>query len=253
MSLSTLAAVVGTVSIKFWPFQSASSVGNTSDYVCDPHYTPEILSTDPLMVYLNHFLSPYEVDHLLAFNSNWTYTSDLSTDPEEKALRRTSGYFIIQDEPQDEVISCIIQRADTLVGFIPSEGLELLQIGRTQQGEQHPLHWDYLLEPELNAEGKLCNRAASFFIFLSDVAEGGETYFPYLEAPHADLPVDEKKFRRPKHKESAGMMLRPVKGNGVFWMNLYKNGTLEERSRHAGMKVKNGTKYGLNILVEQCV
>ncbi|MCJ1433716.1 hypothetical protein MMC27_003080 [Xylographa pallens] len=251
MSLSTVAAIVGALSVKFWPFQSASSVSSPSGYVCNLDYTPEILSTEPLMIYLNNFLSPYEIDHLLAFNSNWTYVPEI-TDPEGNVRRRTSGYTIIEDKP-DEVTNCIVRRADTLVGFIPSQGLELLQIGRTQQGEQHPLHWDYLLEPELNSEGKLCNRAASFFIFLSDVAEGGETYFPYLDAPHADLPVNEKKFRRPKHKDSAGMMLRPVKGNGVFWMNMYKNGTLEERSRHAGMMVKKGTKYGLNILVEQCV
>ncbi|MCJ1385130.1 hypothetical protein MMC17_008249 [Xylographa soralifera] len=252
MSLSTAAAVVGALSIKFWPFQSASSVTGPSGYVCNLHYTPEILSTEPLMIYLNNFLSPYEINHLLAFNSNWTYAPEIPTDPEETAPQRTSGYIIVEDKP-DEVTNCIVRRADTLVGFIPSEGLELLQIGRTQEGEQHPLHWDYLQEPELNSEGKLCNRAASFFIFLSDVAEGGETYFPYLDAPQAELPVDEKKFRRPKHKDSVGMMLRPVKGNGVFWMNMYKNGTLEERSRHAGMMVKKGTKYGLNILVEQCV
>ncbi|MCJ1419087.1 hypothetical protein MMC32_005439 [Xylographa parallela] len=251
MSLSTIAAVVGALSVKFWPFQSASSGVSPSGYVCNLAYTPEILSTEPLMIYLNNFLSPYEIDHLLAFNSNWTYIPEIA-DPEEKLRRRTSGYRILEDEP-DEVTNCIVRRADTLVGFIPSEGLELLQIGRTQQGEQHPLHWDYLFEPEPNSEGKLCNRAASFFIFLSDVAEGGETYFPHLHAPHADLPVNEKKFRRPKHKDSVGMMLRPVKGNGFFWMNMYKNGTLEERSEHAGMMVKKGTKYGLNILVEQCV
>ena len=109
-----------------------------------------------------------------------------------------------------------------------------------------------MLEHEPNSEGKLCNRAASFFVFLSDVEEGGETYFPYLDAPPAELPINEKKFRRPKNKESLGMMLRPVKGNGIFWMNLHKNGTLDERSRHAGMKVTKGTKYGLNVLVEQC-
>ncbi|MCJ1405095.1 hypothetical protein MMC11_008321 [Xylographa trunciseda] len=252
MSLSTIAAVVGALSIKFWPFQGASSVAGPSGYVCNLDYTPEILSTEPLMIYLNDFLSPYEINHLLAMNSDWTYSTENSTDAEEKAFQRTSGYFIVEDKP-DEVTACIVRRADTLVGFIPSEGLELLQIGRTQEGQEHPLHWDYLLEPDVNSEGKLCNRAASFFIFLSDVAEGGETYFPYLDAPQGDWPVDEKKFRRPKHKDSVGTMLRPVKGNGVFWMNILKNGTLEERSRHAGMLVKKGTKYGLNILVEQCV
>ncbi|MCJ1294977.1 hypothetical protein MMC34_006537 [Xylographa carneopallida] len=251
MSLSTVAAVVGALSIKFWPFQGAHTVTSPSPYVCNLHYTPEILSTEPLMIYLNDFLSLYEINHLLSLNSNWTYAPNI-TDPEEKPRQRTSGYIIVEDQP-DEVTNCIVRRADTLVGFIPSEGLELLQIGRTQPGEQHPLHWDYLQEPELNSAGKLCNRAASFFIFLSDVAEGGETYFPYLDGPPAEVPVDERKFRRPKRKGSVGMMLRPVKGSGLFWMNVYQNGTLEERSRHAGMMVKRGTKYGLNILVEQCV
>lgn len=159
----------------------------------------------------------------------------------------------------DDIIACLVSRADNFLGFVPSVGIEDLQIGRTRPGEQHPLHVDYITadDPELYARpGKICNRAASFFVFLSEVQKGGETYFPYLETPKEDIPFDENKFRRPPvvlgGEKGLGLMVRPKKGNAIFWMNMLRNGTMDERMLHQGIRVKEGEKYGLNVLAEQC-
>jgi prolyl 4-hydroxylase len=183
---------------------------------------------------------------------NFTYPTVLHPDRKSNSHRRTSSYIVIPGEAEDNTASCVRERAESFLGFIPNVGLEELQIGRTQQGEHHALHWDYLLDPKPDDSGVVCNRAASFFVFLSNVEEGGETYFPFLEPP-AGSNMDEKKFLRPVGEDSLGLMVRPVKGNAIFWMNMYSNGTLDERSMHAGMQVINGTKYGMNILAERCI
>jgi len=254
MSISTIAAVLAAVSIKFWPFHQNPISNSQSQYDCANHqYTTEILSTDPFMLYSNNFINQYEIDYLLNLNTNWTYPPNLPTDPKERQLFRTSSYTIIPADSEDPVVNCLVARADSFVGFIPSVGIEDLQIGRTQQGEHHALHVDYYIDPEPNNEGKICNRAASFFLFLSDVEEGGETYFPKVSSPPSHLYVDGNKFKLPKNKDSSGVMVRPVKGNAIFWMNMLQNGTMDDRSMHAGMEVVKGTKYGMNVLVEQCV
>jgi prolyl 4-hydroxylase len=136
------------------------------------------------------------------------------------------------------------------VGLIPNVGIEELQVGRTKEGEHHTLHWDYYIDPEPDSSGKVCNRVSSFFVYLSDVEKGGETYFPFLQ-PQTQY-MDTRKFKRPEEDDGLGLMIRPLRGNAVFWMNMHNNGSVDERSMHAGMEVKNGTKYGLNILVDQC-
>lgn len=254
MSILSVATAFGALSLGLWSRVQKPIIEDS--YTCTHQYTTEILSTDPMMLYANNFINPYEIDYLLSHFTNWTYRPGLPPVGEDRSGYRTSSYTILPVESSDKVISCIAERADIFSGFIPSDGIEAMQIGRTQQGEEHPLHVDYIIDPESEdadiVDGKICNRAASFFVFMSDVENGGETYFPYLDAPPENLFVNGTKFKRPKSKDALGMMIKPVKGNAVFWMNRLRNGTMDDRTLHAGMKVIKGTKYGLNVLVQQC-
>jgi len=40
------------------------SLSATEEYLCTHQYNIEIVSNDPLMIYINQFLSPYEVKYL---------------------------------------------------------------------------------------------------------------------------------------------------------------------------------------------
>lgn len=44
----------------------ATSSSNSSGYVCNPDYrvTPRFLSYDPIMVHIDNFMTPYEVQYL---------------------------------------------------------------------------------------------------------------------------------------------------------------------------------------------
>lgn len=46
-----------------------------------------------------------------------------------------------------------------------------------------------------------------------------------------------------------GVIFRPVVGNGIFWVNLERNGPGDERVLHVGLPVKKGSKIGLNFWV----
>lgn len=59
-----MAAAIGTAS---WHFlqNNVLSGWTAKPYSCTHTYSTEILSLDPLVVYINNFLSPYEVSRLL--------------------------------------------------------------------------------------------------------------------------------------------------------------------------------------------
>ena len=120
---------------------------------------------------------------------------------------------------------------------------------RYNPNERHDLHDDFKAETfPIESIGPRCNRLVSFFIYIGDDCTGGETNFPYLKAAPADS--DARKFRRDEGDQ--GLIVRPVSGNGIMWVNLHKNGTGDERSRHAALQVLEGTKVGMNILGDQC-
>jgi hypothetical protein len=56
-------AAIGAVGIKLW--RPWSPTAPPVQYHCTHQYTTEILSIDPVMLYINNFVSEYEIDSLL--------------------------------------------------------------------------------------------------------------------------------------------------------------------------------------------
>lgn len=52
--------------LNIWGSKSAISPYNSSGYICDPDYrvTPRFVSYDPIMVHIENFMTPYEVQYL---------------------------------------------------------------------------------------------------------------------------------------------------------------------------------------------
>ncbi|PQK12976.1 hypothetical protein BB8028_0003g15910 [Beauveria bassiana] len=46
---------------------------------------------------------------------------------------------------------------------------------------------------------------------------------------------------------SKGLLVKPFRGNGIFWNNIYSNGSGDARVIHAGLPPESGVKIGLNI------
>lgn len=90
---------------------------------------------------------------------------------------------------------------------------------------------------------RLNNRLGSVFTYLEDDCIGGETYFPSIKGVSAT--ADGNKFTRTR--SGMGLLVKPRRGNAVFWNNLHSNGSGDERTAHSGLAVTKGTKMGMNL------
>ena len=72
-------------------------------------------------------------------------------------------------------------------------------------------------------------RVYTFFIYLNDVPEGGETNFPQLD-----------------------LQFKPARGRAILWENLTKDKSIRHKlSEHGGMPVKEGVKWAINVWIRE--
>ncbi|KAM3069012.1 hypothetical protein ACMFMG_004191 [Clarireedia jacksonii] len=222
-------------------------------YTCTQSYSVEILSVDPLALYINNFLSNEEIEHLLDLgkdrfrqslvtSGSQTYTESLN-----QTLRRSQSAVLPKN---DVVCKCLTQRMGSLLGNMQHKEFEPLQIVKYETGGDHyKAHTDWFDEPvydlSYGSDGPTMasNRLGSIFAYLRDDCERGETYFPNL--PNVMESADGDKFALAEG--DTGLLVRPKRGNAVFWNNLHANGSGDWRTIHLGLPVESGTKIGLNI------
>lgn len=123
-----------------------------------------------------------------------------------------------------------------LVG-LPAENQEQWQVLRYEPGQQYTPHFDACNDTTKEFHDCIANeqnkgwgkRVYTFFIYLNDVEEGGETYFPLLD----------KGFQ-------------PRKATAILWNNLTDDQSKSHPySKHAGMPVKKGIKWAINVWIRQ--
>ena len=72
-------------------------------------------------------------------------------------------------------------------------------------------------------------RVYTFFIYLNDVEEGGETHFPKLN-----------------------ISFEPQQGTAIFWHNLTADRSkAHPNSQHAGMPPVKGVKWAINVWIRE--
>jgi len=219
-------------------------------YICQhPPYTPQVISTSPLVVYLHNFTSPQERAHLRRkTNGTWSRSAITSTSGGARSAVRTSQSTYLT---RDAVLSCIEDRALAFQGYeVPRAHLEPLQLVRYAPGEHYSFHSDWFGNPTYAMPSAGGNRATSFFAYLyvSEDMTGGGTNFPMLAAKRDPrwcgiLDCDEE--------YENGVTFRAVEGSAVFWENLRADGTGDERVIHAGLPLVTGEKIGMNIWTRQ--
>ncbi|KAL7560895.1 hypothetical protein ACA910_008177 [Epithemia clementina (nom. ined.)] len=150
---------------------------------------------------------------------------------------RTSTFLSFQKQ-QDRVISAIEQRAATLLGcWSPVTRVEPLQLVRYRPGQFFGIHHDMGDLDEASGNVSLPpkswfvkRRVATVFCYLNDMPSpdaGGETYFP----------------------QASNLAVPPQQGRAVLFCNIRADGSPDPRTVHAGNKVVEGTKYGLNVWI----
>ena len=120
---------------------------------------------------------------------------------------------------------------------LPVENQEKWQVLRYEPGQEYEPHFDaanptaldYLGVIERDRKRGWGRRIYTFFIYLNDVEEGGETWFPKL-----------------------GIKIKPKPGKAALWHNLNKSQTAcHPMSEHAGTPVIKGTKWAINVWIRQ--
>lgn len=248
------------------PFKSTSPLPNATAFICAPSaYHTEIISLDPLLIYIHGFLHADEIGSLLTtaeplFKPSTVTKYGRKVDTPDRTSS-SAGLPL-----HDPTVQCVLGRARDFMGTMMRGEDEMgpPQLVRYTAGQQFNIHHDWYDTPQRAYDGsrRMFNRVASFFAILEDDCTGGETYFPYVDGPPAhgghSTSVEHSQSMSWKESgptwreyENGGVAFTPVRGNALFWVNLHPNGTGDERTLHAGLPVREGLKTAMNIWPRQ--
>jgi prolyl 4-hydroxylase len=123
---------------------------------------------------------------------------------------------------ETDLVSTIEDRIAQLIHWPASHG-EGLQVLHYRPGGEYQPHYDYFPPSAPGSAAQLAHggqRIATMVIYLNDCPMGGSTVFPNL-----------------------GFETMPKKGGAVYFAYTAQDGTLDERSLHAGAPVISGDKW----------
>lgn len=153
-------------------------------YACAAqNYTTQIISLDPVVIYIQSFLSDADIAELLAAGEPYFKPSQITK--AGKSLRdpqRTSNTAFLPRN--NTAVSCVLERARQFAGALldGKEGIEEMgtpQLVRYTEGQKFNPHYDWYRVPQELKDTKnpdkvkKWNRAASFFAILEDECEEG--------------------------------------------------------------------------------
>ena len=178
-----------------------------------------------------------------------TYQGDSLSDEAIPDEGRTS-YSAYLDK-SDPTIACIGARALDFHGGVQRALGDYgnPQLVRYEPGQKVNLHYDWWNEPQ-KRNGQSYNRRTTVLAYLEDACTGGETYFPLIRALN-DSVAQGRSYQEMRFwtdtDDGQGLLVRPRRGNALYWVNLHANGTGDARTLHASLPVTEGRKVAMNF------
>lgn len=129
---------------------------------------------EPLVVVLGNMLSHEECDELIRLSMDRMKRSKIGAAREVNEQRTSSGTFI--EESENAIVARVEKRISAVMN-IPIEHGEGLQILKYTPGQEYKAHFDFFSSTSKAANN---NRISTLVMYLNDVEEGGETFFPKL-------------------------------------------------------------------------
>lgn len=169
---------------------------------------------EPLVVVLGNVLSDEECDELIAVSTDNMKRSKVGSARSVNDIRTSNGTFL--DENESDIITIIEKRISSIMN-IPIEHGDGLQILKYMPGQEYKEHFDFFAS---TSKASSNNRISTLVMYLNDVEEGGETYFPKLN-----------------------FSVTPQKGMAVYFEYFYHDAHLNEQTLHAGLPVIKGEKW----------
>lgn len=168
---------------------------------------------EPLIVVLGNVLSHEECDELIQLSKDRVERSKIGNTRTVDGLRTSSSVFL---EESHDVVTRVEKRVSQIMN-IPVEHGEGLQILNYKPGQEYKAHFDFF---SASARPVKNPRISTLVMYLNDVEEGGETYFPKL-----------------------GLSVSPQKGMAVYFEYFYDNQELNDLTLHGGAPVVIGDKW----------
>nr|WP_180955247.1 2OG-Fe(II) oxygenase [Peribacillus deserti] len=169
---------------------------------------------EPLIVILGNVLSDEECDELIMLSKDKMQRSKIGTTRDVNQIRTSSGMFFQENE--NNTIMKIEKRISSIMN-IPVEHGDGIQILKYTPGQEYKAHFDFF-SPISGAS--INNRISTLVIYLNDVEQGGETFFPKLN-----------------------FSVFPQKGMAVYFEYFYTDTELNEQTLHGGAPVITGEKW----------
>jgi prolyl 4-hydroxylase len=184
----------------------------------------QLVLENPNIIVLNGILSPDECRRLIALSEGKLKRSTVvekhTGNIEISDVRLSDGCHFGRGE--NALVQALESRIAAFTG-IPVEQGEPLQILHYNAGGEYLPHHDYFHHAESGSAQHLQRggqRIATMVIYLSAVAQGGETFFPELE-----------------------LTVKPHPGSAVYFEYVNQSGQLDSRCLHAGRPVAQGDKW----------
>ena len=204
-----------------------------------PEYNTSYLSMPPLgpwIAQFDSFISDDEIEVLLSYSDGLKRSTDQSNnfdaDGVQKQVTSTSrtstNAWCLRECAEDPVVKGVTDRIQRITG-IPEEYYENFQILRYERGQRYNRHHDMSDRDNAMLAGP---RVLTFFIYLSEVDEGGGTNFPDLHPP---------------------VTMQPKKGSAILWPSVLDHDPTvrDERTHHEALPVISGVKFAANHWIHQ--
>ncbi len=194
----------------------------------------------PWILTFDNFLSDEEIETLIASVSDWQRSTDTgaynaTTGETSKVVSdgRTSSSAWCRDATCEAqpAVGRVLARIEEFVR-IPRSNFENFQVLKYGVGERYAAHHDFGASQRRLASGP---RILTFFLYLSDVDEGGETAFPRIFEEDGVTPL----------------AVRPRRGSALLWPSV-RDGAMDQidaRTYHEARRVVRGTKFAANAWI----
>jgi len=230
----SIAAVAGLVSCEYakntladkpFVYEPSRLVGGNTIKLKDETTVGVLVRlSKPDVALFSNFMSHEECDALVEYAKKKLAPStivDPNTGESRTIENRTSiGAYFIRRE--NEFIARLEERISELMNW-PLEFGEGVQVLNYQVGNEYKAHFDYFPPNEPGSLTHLANggqRVATLVMYLNDVEDGGDTYFP-----------------------SIGLSVKPKKGYAAYFAYGNSLGQVDPLSLHAGLAVVKGEKW----------
>lgn len=183
---------------------------------------PTVHRERPFIATFDDVLDPLECEYVIGIASGRVQRSlvhDPATGGPMLHPMRTSHSMTFTADDDDFWLRQLQRRLAALTGM-PFAQAEPLAVLRYARGEEYRPHRDYLRDPAELAADAPGQRLRTVFVYLSDVAAGGETDFPLL-----------------------GVRIAPRRGRVVLFDNVGADGSPDPDTLHAGLPVERGRKW----------